>query len=87
MSMYFVYILKSTDYNQIYTGYTSNLRGRLVNHNNGSSRHTSKYKPWELVVCIGFRSKISALEFERYLKSGSGIAFARRHLLQDLRRH
>jgi putative endonuclease len=41
--------------------------------------HTSKYAPWQLIVTIAFTEKNKALKFERYLKSGSGRAFAKRH--------
>ena len=45
------------------------------------SFHTAKYKPWELVTYIGFDGRDKAVEFEQYLKSGSGRVFAKRHLL------
>jgi putative endonuclease len=80
--MYFVYFIKSVNYpNKLYIGYTKDIKIRLEEHNQGNSLHTSKYKPWELVNCVGFKSKQKALEFERYVKSGSGRAFAKRHLL------
>lgn len=74
--MYYVYLIKSTHYpEQFYIGYTSNLKERLAAHNNGQSVHTSKYKPWELVVFLGFANRVAALNFEKYLKSQSGRAF------------
>ena len=42
--------------------------------------HMSKYKPWRLVAYVAFLDKAKAEGFERYLKSGSGCAFANRHL-------
>ena len=36
-------------------------------------------KPWQFVVSIEFAEERTAVHFERYLKSGSGRAFARRH--------
>lgn len=50
-------------------------------HNTGGSPHTAKYKPWELVSSISFESKSKAIEFEQYLKSGSGRAFIKKRLL------
>jgi putative endonuclease len=47
---------------------------------NIKSSHTAKYKPWRLVTYIAFADKPKAEAFERYLKSGSGHAFARKHL-------
>jgi putative endonuclease len=65
---------------QRYIGVTSNLGNRLRTHNAGASPHTSKYAPWELVTYICFANDQRALEFERYLKSGSGHAFANKRL-------
>ena len=80
--MYYVYIIRSIkDPEQIYVGYTSDLKKRLSNHNCGTTPHTEKYAPWELEVCIGFRSPEKAFEFEKYLKSGSGRAFKNKRLL------
>jgi len=80
--MYYTYILRSEKFpNQTYIGSTSDLRKRLTEHNQGKSTHTSKFKPWNLIVYVAFQEKITAEKFERYLKSGSGRSFATRHLL------
>jgi len=77
--MYYVYLLQSINYlDQRYVGYTENFDKRLIDHNSGSSRHTKQYKPWKVVAVIGFEEKIKALNFEKYLKSGSGRAFAQK---------
>jgi predicted GIY-YIG superfamily endonuclease len=65
---------------QRYIGVTSDLRKRLFEHNNGKSSHTSKFLPWRLVTYIAFSNERKAETFERYLKSGSGHAFARKGL-------
>jgi putative endonuclease len=44
------------------------------------SRHTAKYKPWRLVSYVAFSDERKAIEFERYLKSASGRAFANKRL-------
>jgi predicted GIY-YIG superfamily endonuclease len=80
--MYFVYIIRSlTHPNQIYVGYTSDLKKRLARHNCGSTHHTNKYKPWELVVFVYFKKKEKAIAFEQYLKSGSGRVFRDKRFL------
>jgi len=77
-----VYLLESEkDREQRYIGVTANLRQRLSAHNSGQSIHTTKFRPWRLVVAVWFSDEAHALAFERYLKSGSGIAFANRHFL------
>ena len=76
----FVYVLHSTiDSNRYYTGLTSNVRARLTAHNEGRCEHTATGRPWRVIVVLAFASEQRAIEFERYLKSGSGSAFAGRH--------
>jgi putative endonuclease len=79
--MQYVYLLQSEmDGHQRYLGITSNLKQRLADHNAGKSSHTSKYLPWKLVTYVAFSNERRAELFERYLKSGSGHAFARKRL-------
>ncbi|MFZ0964688.1 MAG: GIY-YIG nuclease family protein [Terriglobia bacterium] len=80
--MFYVYILRSESRpDQTYVGTTGNLRQRLVEHNAGKSPHTRKFMPWGLIFYAAFPEKMAAERFEVYLKSGSGRAFARRHLI------
>lgn len=79
--MRYVYLLQSlADPTQRYIGSTSDLNRRLKEHNEGKSPHTSKYCPWKIKVATRFEDNAKANDFERYLKSGSGRAFAVRHL-------
>ena len=64
---------------RFYSGVTSDVRARLVAHNEGRCRHTSTGRPWYLDVVVEFADERRAVRFERYLKSGSGSAFAMRH--------
>lgn len=80
--MKYVYILQSLSYpDKHYTGVTDDVQKRLKLHNSGEaqSHHTKMYGPWKLIVQIGFEDETRAHAFERYLKSGSGRAFAKRH--------
>ena len=77
----FVYVLKSqNDPGRYYTGLTSNVEKRLLTHNNGGCPHTVDSRPWLIDVVAEFSDEKRAAAFERYLKSGSGWAFAKRHL-------
>ena len=77
--MWYVYLLQSEKFEgKRYVGVTSDLRQRLSDHNSGKSPHTSKYLPWKLVTYVAFSDKKKAEIFERYLKSGSGHAFAKK---------
>ncbi len=77
---HFVYTLISRgNPERHYTGCTTDLEQRLQDHNRGHVPHTAKFAPWDLDVAIAFADKAKARAFEKYLKSGSGREFARRH--------
>ncbi|MEK7546813.1 MAG: GIY-YIG nuclease family protein [Patescibacteria group bacterium] len=79
--MYFTYLLRSEKDKSYYTGITSDLRRRLDEHNSGTQRYSRARYPFKLVWFCAFPKKSQALEFESYLKTGSGIAFRNKHLL------
>ena len=80
--MYYVYIIRSIEYpNELYVGHTEDLRKRLSNHNAGTTPHTAKYRPWELIMYLAFNTQSKAVEFEEYLKSHSGRNFRDKRLL------
>jgi putative endonuclease len=79
--MIYVYVLQSLAVpDRFYEGITENLRARLKKHNAGQVSHTSKYVPWKIKNYIAFEDRAKAYAFEKYLKSGSGRAFAKKHL-------
>jgi putative endonuclease len=81
MNFHYVYILISeSDPSRHYTGITQDLENRLKAHNNGQVPHTAKFRPWRIETALAFRSREKAAEFEKYLKSHSGRAFAAKHL-------
>ncbi|HRO03855.1 MAG TPA: GIY-YIG nuclease family protein [Terricaulis sp.] len=77
--MKFVYVLESeAEGRHLYTGLTDDIEARLKKHNAGAVPHTGKFRPWRLRTYVAFSDKALAVAFERYLKSGSGRAFAKR---------
>jgi len=75
-----VYILRSdADLARHYVGIPGDVEHRLRGHNARHCCYTSSYRPWSIVVSIEFPDEAAARRFERYLKSGSGRAFAKRH--------
>lgn len=78
--MKYVYILESRDFDHFYVGLTHDLRERLTKHNAGEVRHTSKYRPWGLKTYVAFNDEAQAVAFEKYLKTASGRAFAKKRL-------
>ena len=80
--MFYVYLIQSLrDVNKFYIGFTKDVKRRLEAHNARKSLFSRKFAPWELESCIEFKSEEKARRFERYLKSGSGHAFFRKHLV------
>ena len=80
----FVYILRSkSNPDRHYVGITADVESRLEWHNHGPCGHTTRHRPWSLVVVLEFPTERQALHFERYLKTASGRAFAKRHFGTD----
>jgi putative endonuclease len=78
--MKYVYILESLDSRHFYVGITDDMQARLAKHNAGEVPHTSKHGPWRLRTYLAFTDAKLAFAFEKYLKSGSGRAFAKKRL-------
>ncbi len=75
-----VYLLvRESDPARHYVGLTDDLKDRLRRHNAGEVTHTAKYGPWKIPVAVAFNDRKKASEFEIYLKTHSGRAFAQRH--------
>jgi len=81
--MFYAYILRSEQNpERLYYGYSSDLKKRLNVHNQGGNQSTRTGAPWTLAWYGGFESESAAIDFERYLKTASGKAFARKRLLR-----
>ena len=79
--MFYVYIIRSINLSyQTYIGFTEDLKQRILTHNQGRSMHTAKFSQWPIEFYCAFKEKAKALDFERYLKSHSGKAFANKRL-------
>jgi len=76
---HYVYILRNS-YGKQYVGHTSDLNARLKEHNEGSVKATKKLRPWKIEWFCGFNDKTKAIQFEKYLKSGSGTSIRYRHI-------
>lgn len=77
--MFYVYLINSLNSPKVfYIGYTTNIKQRLETHNSGGSVHTAKDRPWELIICMAFKNADCAKQFEKYLKTQSGRAFAKK---------
>lgn len=72
MNYFYIYILQSQKDDKFYTGYTSNLKVRLAQHNNGEVKSTKNRRPLELVYFEGCKNKQDATHREKYLKTSWG---------------
>ncbi len=80
--MHYVYVLRSRPYSfRLYIGLTQDVERKVQQHNRGDTPYTRTYSPWELEAYVAFKNRQVAEAFERYLKSGSGHAFLKKHLL------
>ena len=78
--MFTVYLLQNlSPDNRRYVGITQDVETRLKQHNAGYVKATKAHGPWEVKVRISFQDETKAKQFEKYLKHGSGHAFAKRH--------
>ena len=80
--MWYVYILRCVD-NTHYVGCTSDLKQRLIRHHAKEVSYTSTRLPVMIEIYTAFSDKYKAFKYEKYLKSGSGRAFAKKHLIEN----
>jgi putative endonuclease len=75
--LYTVYILYSEKSNKHYTGFTSDLKARLLSHNELGKEWTASYRPWKIIYTKEFLTKQEATAHEKWLKSGAGRDFVK----------
>lgn len=66
------YVLASQKNDQLYIGYTTNLKRRLTEHNNGLNRSTRPYRPWNLAYYEAHLNVKDAQRREKCLKTTQG---------------
>ena len=84
--MYYVYILFNKVTGRYYIGYTPDLRKRTQKHYSGKVQSTKSNLNYKLVHYSSFIERNDALTFEKYLKSGSGVAFMNKHFLKSVKK-
>ena len=77
---HYIYLLQSKINRELYTGYTADLKKRLVEHNKGLNKSTNKARPWELIYFEGCKNKEDAIRREKYLKTSQGRRLLRRRI-------
>ncbi|MFH1387039.1 MAG: GIY-YIG nuclease family protein [bacterium] len=78
---YNVYILQDSS-GKTYVGLTNNLERRIKEHNDGLSLYTKRSAgDWEIKWFCGFKEREKVVAFEKYLKTGSGIAIMKKRFI------
>jgi putative endonuclease len=78
--MYYVYLLQSIKDKKFYTGFTSDLRKRFNEHNQGMSGYTKNRGPFKLIYYEAYLLKVDADASERYLKTSMGMRVIKKQL-------
>ena len=78
--MFYNYIIQSLKNDQLYTGFTSDLKKRINEHNQGLNLSTKRYKPWKIIYYEACVDKDDAMRREEYLKTTQGIRLVKRRL-------
>lgn len=80
MDYFYVYVLRSIDFERNYIGFTKDINIRLKQHNSGKTRSTKPYKPWKLLFFETYSTKIEAIKREKFLKTGKGREYIKKYL-------
>ena len=85
--MFYVYVLQSEKNGELYTGFTSNLKRRLVEHNQKLNFSTKRYVPWKLIYYEACSEENDARRREKYLKTTQGSRLLKRRIKDYLYKH
>jgi putative endonuclease len=78
--MEFVYVLRSKKDGNFYTGWTNDLKKRVMEHNQGLSRSTKHRRPFELIYYEACLNRKDAKKREVYLKTAWGKRYIKNRL-------
>jgi putative endonuclease len=71
--MFYIYCLQSEkDSEELYFGFTGDLKSRLKEHNSGHNFSTKKFKPWKIIYYEACLLESDARRREKYLKTSIG---------------
>src|SRR3989338_7747010 len=83
-SFYYVYLLKSILKDNLYIGFTKDLKKRLSEHNNGLNFSTKPYRPWRLIYYETCLNEKDARRREKYLKTNQDARLIKRRIKEYL---
>ncbi len=80
VKFYYVYVLESIRFDQIYVGYSSDIIKRLKEHNAGLNQSTKSYRPWTVIYYEACINENDAKRREKYFKKTQGRRLLKRRL-------
>ena len=83
--MFYIYCLESKTYNELYFGYTKDLKRRLKEYNQGLNFSTKRYIPWKLIYYEACLNENDAKRREKYLKTSTGRRMFRRRIIEYIK--
>ena len=83
--MFYIYCLESKKYDELYFGYTKDLKRRLKEHNQGLNFSTKRYIPWKLIYYEACLNENDAKRREGYLKTSTGRRMFRRRIIEYIK--
>lgn len=81
---HYVYLLQSETNGNLYVGYTTNIKRRILEHNKGLNFSTKNAKPWNLIFFEGYICDRDAKRREKYLKTNQGARLIKRMVKEYL---
>ncbi|MBI2049667.1 GIY-YIG nuclease family protein [Candidatus Roizmanbacteria bacterium] len=78
--MFYTYVLQNKKNKEFYIGFTSNLKSRLLEHNQGLNFSAKRYMPWKLVYYEACIEESDARRREKYLKTTQGGRLPKRRI-------
>jgi len=84
--MHGVYILKSKKDNSLYTGYSTNVKERVLEHQKGQVYSTRHHRPLEVIYCELYKNRKDAMKREKFFKSGWGRNYIKKILENTLKK-
>lgn len=79
---YYIYVLQSMKTQELYVGYTTDLKKRFQEHNRGLNFSTKPYIPWHLIHYEAYKNMDDAQRREKYLKTSQGARLLK-HMLKE----
>lgn len=83
--MHSVYVLRSKKDDNLYVGYSNNIKNRFEEHQKGVVSSTRDRRPFEIIYCESYKNRKDAMNREAYFKTGWGKNYLKKILFNTLK--